>query len=128
MELHTHFCAECEAQFHNGNAMIVPPGWEWRGSRLLCDDCLAPKSAPLRKATAPRTDSKGTLWQIECQFKDNHRLARPRTLTVSASNPVEAYEKVKPNLAPHAADLASFEVTPAPLRPSASMAEGRLAA
>lgn len=31
-------CTTC-GQIFNGTAAHQPPGWYWRGSKLLCDDC-----------------------------------------------------------------------------------------
>lgn len=31
-------CSSCHKPF-NGKAAMMPPGWEWHGSKLHCDDC-----------------------------------------------------------------------------------------
>lgn len=162
MELHTHICSRCNAEHVGGNATLPPPGWEWHGSALICGDCntaasfmahssasiIPPASAPQVKEPftlkpKPMVDASGlhslprdpfncNLWQIECNFHNSHRFARTRTLTVGASDPVEAYAKVSPMIARMAPDLASINITPAPIdarqAPALAQQEQRIAA
>jgi hypothetical protein len=131
MEIHTHICTRCKAEYNGGNITLIPDGWQWHGGKLICGDCntaasfMAHSSAsgktqhlPVNPpVTEPRTAKRDgwPLWQIVCQFRDNHRIARSRTLTVSARNPLDAIEKVKTTIALHADDLVSMEITPPPM-------------
>lgn len=38
-------CAGCSSEFI-GSSVITPPDWQWRGSRLLCQDCARSDNPP----------------------------------------------------------------------------------
>lgn len=41
MELITHICSRCAAEFNGGNATLPPPKWRWIAGKLICGDCIA---------------------------------------------------------------------------------------
>ncbi|GEM_PF-2844239 len=52
-QAHIWSCSCCGREF-NGTAFLPPPDWEWRGSRLICDDCGRDSdSRPPRRPTGP---------------------------------------------------------------------------
>lgn len=50
-------CAECRKPFIGpASAMntIIPPGWQWRGSKVVCDDCCSGSTLQMRSSPLPR--------------------------------------------------------------------------
>lgn len=53
---HIWTCSGCGREFA-GSAIMPPPDWQWRGSRLLCEDCQRSNDPqPAANDPAPRRD------------------------------------------------------------------------
>ncbi len=74
---HTWTCTCCGREFI-GSAAMPPPDWEWRGSRLVCDDCgrsgdESPKGptgpAPLRDGAEAIAPAKASIPRIKREAK-----------------------------------------------------------
>lgn len=44
--VHTHHCARCGESFNTRSAGLLPPDWQWHGSKLFCGACTGAEAAP----------------------------------------------------------------------------------
>jgi hypothetical protein len=80
MELHTHICSRCNAEYNVGNATLIPDGWQWHGGKLICGDCNTAASFMAHSSADDQRTHDAT------SAIDDEPAARPNLTTHCASD------------------------------------------
>ena len=80
MELHTHICSRCNAEYNGGNATLIPDGWQWHGGKLICGDCNTAASFMAHSSADDQRTHDAT------SAIDDEPAARPNLATHCASD------------------------------------------